>query len=127
MSIILPDNRPLALPTRRGVLLGFGASLLAAPAIVRASSIMPVRRVLITDPAPIAVPERPQEGFVRRLWFDACASGLLQGRITVVRNGHMLGHVVTFSDAERTVRYALKHGFLSRQRTEEIRRLFADG
>lgn len=31
--------------TRRGFLLGLGASLVAAPAIVRAASIMPVRRV----------------------------------------------------------------------------------
>jgi len=117
MAIILPDNPPLALPTRRGVLLGLTASLLSAPAIVRASSIMPVRRVLITEP------DRPQEGFVRRLWFDACATGLLQGRITVTINGRH----PTLSEAERTVRYALKHGFLSPRRTEEIRLLFADG
>jgi hypothetical protein len=31
--------------TRRGFLLGLGASLVAAPAIVRATSIMPVRRM----------------------------------------------------------------------------------
>ena len=32
----------LELPTRRGLLVGLGAFLVAAPAIVRASSIMPV-------------------------------------------------------------------------------------
>jgi len=117
MAIILPDNRSLALPTRRGVLLGLTASLLSAPAIVRMSNIMPVRRVLITEV------ERPQEGFVRRLWFDACASGLLQGRITVAINGRY----PTLGEAERTVRYALNHGFLSPRRTEEIRLLFTGG
>jgi hypothetical protein len=78
---------------------------------------MPVRRILITEP------DRPQEGFARRLWFDACASGLLHGRITVTINGR----TPTLSEAERTVRYALKYGFLSPRQTEEIRRLFADG
>ena len=77
---------------------------------------MPVRRVLITEP------DRPQEGFVRRLWFDACASGLLQGRMTVAINGRC----PTLGEAERTVRYALKHGFLSTRRTEEIRHFLAD-
>jgi len=59
MAIILPDNRSLALPTWRAVLLGLTASLLSAPAIVRVTSIMPVRRVLITEA------DRPQEDFVR--------------------------------------------------------------
>ena len=35
----------MIVPTRRGLLLGF-ASLLAAPAIVRASSLMPVKQLL---------------------------------------------------------------------------------
>ena len=113
MAIKGPDNRSSALLTRRSVLLGLAASSLAAPAIVRVSSIMPVRHVLITEP------DRPYEGFVRRLWFDVCASALLQGRITA--------NIPTMSVAERVVRYALKHGFLSPRRTEEIRLLFADG
>ena len=117
MSIIRPDKRCLVLPTRRGVVLGLTASCLSAPAIVRASSIMPVRRVLITEP------DRPQEGFARRLWFDACASGLVAGRITMTINGR----TPSLSEAERTVRYALKYGFLSPRRAEEIRLLLADG
>jgi len=116
VSIILPDNRPLALPTRRGVLLGLTASFLSVPAIVRASSIMPVRRVLITET------ERPSAGFIQRLMYDSLASGLLRGRITTfINDGHP-----TLSEAERTVRYALEHGFLSTQRSAQIRLLFQD-
>jgi len=52
-------------PTRRGVVLGLTASFLCAPAIVRAGSIMPVRRVLIAEA------ERRHAGFVERLCFDS--------------------------------------------------------
>ena len=117
MSLILPDNRSSALPTRRRVLLGLAVSSLPAPAIVRVSSIMPVGRVLITEP------DRPQEGFVRRLWFDSLASDLLRGYVTTTING---AHP-TLSEVERTVRYALKYGFLSPRRTEQLRLLIPDG
>ena len=123
MSIILPDNRPLTLPTRRSALLGLGASLLAAPAIVHASSIMPVRRVLITEP------DRRYAGFIERLYYESCASRLLQHGGIIM---HFSGRNPTLSEAERsqaerTVRYAFKYGFLSPQRAEEVRLLFADG
>ncbi|MCL2785538.1 MAG: hypothetical protein FWD55_08975 [Propionibacteriaceae bacterium] len=45
----------------------------------------------------------------------------------MTNNCEVWGRVWTFSEAERTVRYALKYGFLSPQRAEQIRRLFADG
>ena len=112
MSIIRPDKRSLELPTRRGVVLGLTASFLCAPAIVRVGSIMPVRRVLIAEL------ERPGAGFVQRLCYDLSASMLLHGRPTFN---------LTFEQAERNVRYALKYGFLSRQREEEVRLFFAEG
>ena len=114
MSIIRPDKRSLEEPTRRGVVLGLTASFLCAPAIVRAGSIMPVRRVLIAEA------ERRGAGLVERLWYDACASGLVRGRISA-------GIAPNLSVAERAVRYALEYGFLSRQREEEVRLFFADG
>lgn len=40
----------LIAPSRRGFLAGLGAVLITAPAIVRASSIMPVRQMLILGP-----------------------------------------------------------------------------
>jgi len=75
---------------------------------------MDVQRVLITEP------ERFYAGFVERLGYDMCASGLLRGHVSV-------GVASSLSAAERRVRYALKHGFLSPRRTEEMRLLFAEG
>jgi len=49
------------------------------------------------------------------------------GRITVTNNCEVWGRVWTFKEAERTVRYALKNGFLSPPRAEEVRLFFADG
>ena len=123
MSIILPDNRSLAAPTRRTVLLGLAATFLSAPAVVRASSIMPVRVVLITEP------DRRYAGFIERLWYESWASRLLQHEgITMPFNGRnpTLSEAER-SQAERAVRYALKYGFLSSTRTEKIRLLFAEG
>ena len=37
----------------------------------------------------------------------------MHGRITVTSNGEVWGRVMTLSEAERTVHYALKNGFLS--------------
>ena len=121
MSIIRSDKRYLVLPTRRGVLFGVTASFFCAPAIVRAGSIMPVRRVLIA--------ERFSAGFVERLWYDMNASRLLQhGGIIMPFNGRdpTLSEAER-SQAERAVRFALKHGFLSPQRAEEMRLFFAEG
>jgi len=119
MSIIRPDKRSLELPTRCGVVLGLTASFLFAPAIVRAGSIMPVRRVVIT--------ERCGAGFVQRLEYDFCASALVRGRITKTGGGEVWGHTWTFGEAELNVRYALENGFLSSSRAEEVRLFFADG
>jgi len=123
MSIILPDNRSLALPTRRSVLLGLVASALAAPAIVRASSIMPVRRVLIPEPVLITAARRPYAGYVQRLMCDSLAAGLLRGDVTTNINGQ----VPTLNEAERMVRGALQNGWLSAERSAQIRLLIADG
>jgi hypothetical protein len=49
----------------------------------------------------------------------------VSGRITETSKRD--GWTLTFSEAERTVRYALKHGFLFPQRAEEVRLFFADG
>jgi len=117
MSIIRPNKRSVVVATRRGVLLGVTASLLFAPAIARAGSIMPVRRGLI------AQAERRHAGFVERLCFDSYASGLVHGRFTETGDGRD----PTLSVAEHMVRYALEYGFLSRQREDEVRLFFADG
>lgn len=114
-NIILSDNRSSALLARRSVLIGLAASCLPAPAIVRAGNIMPVRPVLFTDPTPIYM------GFVDRLMFDSLAIDLLRGYVsTTINNGHL-------SEAESSVRYALKNGWLNPTRADQVRLLLQDG
>jgi hypothetical protein len=101
MSILFPDNQSPPL-SRRNVLLGLAASSLPTPAIVRMNSIMPVRRVLLTET------NRPWAGYVERLFYNSLAAGLRRGHITTVLNGR----VPTFSEAERFVRYARQNGWI---------------
>ncbi len=58
--IVVPDRN---LVTRRSIFIGAAASLLCAPAIVRAANLMPVRR--------LPFPYGPQyAGFVERLYLS---------------------------------------------------------
>jgi hypothetical protein len=104
MSILFPDNQSSPL-SRRSVLLGLAASSLPAPAIVRVSSVMPVRRVLLTET------NRPSAGFVQRLFYNSLAVGLRRGHITIGCNGRTL----TLSEAQSLVRYARKNGWIDEQ------------
>jgi hypothetical protein len=97
----IPPSRP---QSRRNILLGLAASL-PAPAIVRVSSLMPVRRVVITEAS------RPWAGYVERLFYNALAGNLREGRITVRLNGE----IVAFSDAERLVATARQNGWIHEQ------------
>jgi len=115
MSNILPDNRSSALVARRSVLIGLATSLLPAPAIVVACNIMPVRRAPITEPGRICM------GFVDRLRFDSLAVDSLRGYGTGSR-AHL-----PLSDVERSVRCALKNGWLSPTRADQIRFILQDG
>ena len=63
---------------------------------------MPVRRVLIADNT------RPWAGYVERLFYNALAANLRQGRITVSRNSRIL----TVPEAERLVRKARQNGWI---------------
>lgn len=72
MSIVLPDNRSSAPLSRRSVLLGLATSSLSTPAIVRVSSIMPVRGVSITET------NRPWAGYVERLCYNSLRGQLVQ-------------------------------------------------
>ncbi|WP_157450518.1 hypothetical protein [Bradyrhizobium sp. ARR65] len=102
MSIVFPDNRASAPLSRRSVLLGLAASSLPAPAIVRKSSIMPVRRVLLTDTS------RPSAGFVQRLFYNSLAVGLRRGQTTF----RFSANALTLSEAESIVRYARRNGWI---------------
>ena len=87
--------------TRRSIFVSAAASLLCAPAIVRATSLMPVRGLIL----PI---ERPHAGFCQRLFFHSLDTGLRAGRVTTVLNGS----IVSKADARRLVASARAYGWL---------------
>jgi hypothetical protein len=94
-----------SLKTRRSILIGAAASLLSAPAIVRAASLMPVRRV--------SFPYGPQyAGFVDRLFLHALENsleaGLRAGRTSI----ELCGRTIQVDSARRRVAFARAHGFL---------------
>ncbi len=87
--------------TRRSILIGAAASLICAPAIVRATSLMPVRR-----PPP---PFGPQyAGFCERLLYHSLDSDLRAGRMSTVLNGE----IIPEADARRMVAHAQDYGWL---------------
>jgi hypothetical protein len=102
----IPNNDQSGRLARRSIIIGAAASLICAPAIVRAISLMPVRR--------LPFPFGPQYvGCVDRLFLhsierslEAC---LLAGR-TIVEVGD--NHKIPLENAQRTVASARAHGFL---------------
>jgi hypothetical protein len=107
----LPDggdqtSRPLVLSpmfTRRRLFVGGVTSLICAPAIVRAESLMPIRA--------LTVPMQPvHAGFIERLRFHWMEQ--------VLKNGWTTEHARTFggiseNEARRQVVYARMHGLLA--------------
>jgi hypothetical protein len=87
--------------TRRSIFIGAAASLICAPAIVRATSLMPVRR--------LRGPIGPQyAGFCERLMYQSLESNLRAGRMSTVLNGK----IIPEADASRMVTYARAQGWL---------------
>jgi hypothetical protein len=98
--------------TRRGIFIGAAASLLCAPAIVRAASLMPVRVVImpIEPPRFDQLSEIPHEGLWRRVMFACCDRDLKGGRTEssiIVNGGRLSEHQM-----RDLVAYARKYGFL---------------
>ena len=72
-----PISNHDGLITRRSIFIGAAASLICAPAIVRATSLMPVRS--------LRGPIGPQyAGFCERLFYHSLDCGLRAGRISTV-------------------------------------------
>ena len=93
--------------TRRSIFIGAAASLLCAPAIVRVTNLMPVRRLLF--------PYGPQyAGYVDRLFFHSLESSLQAalrtGRTILEQSFYRDG--ISVESAQRTVAFAQAHGFL---------------
>ena len=87
--------------TRRSIFIGAAASLICAPAIVRATSLMPVRR--------LRGPIGPQyAGFCERLMYQSLESNLRADRMSTVLNGK----IIPEADARRMVVYARAQGWL---------------
>ena len=87
--------------TRRGILIGAVASLICAPAIVRATSLMPVRGL------PLQV-LNPMGEFYRRCFYHSLEHGLRTGRMIANINGK----TVSVANARRRVAYARAQGWL---------------
>jgi hypothetical protein len=105
ISIQSPDSQ-LSVPlSRRSLLLGLAACSVSAPAVVRASALMPIRRIVIPEV------NRPWAGYVERLFYNALAANLRRGRITVSMNGT----IPTLCEAERLVSKARQNGWIHDQ------------
>src|SRR6202171_4629744 len=85
--------------TRRGIIIGAAASLICAPAIVRLTNLMPVRR--------LPFPYGPQyAGYVDRLFLHSIEGSLqacLRAGRTIVEVG---GHKIPVDSAQQTVAFA---------------------
>jgi hypothetical protein len=89
--------------TRRRIFVGGVASVVCAPAIVRAERIMPIRALI--------VPMQPvHAGFVERLRFQ-CMEQLLKSGWTSERARTFGG--ISENEARRQVTYARLHGLLA--------------
>ena len=86
---------------RRSILIGAAASLICAPAIVRATSLMPVRRFKLPTEKQIYVGS-PYACFVERLFYHSLENSLRTGRMCTVHNGKIVCEV----DARRLVAHA---------------------
>jgi hypothetical protein len=75
-----PISNHEGLVTRRSIFIGAAASLVCAPAIVRAASLMPVRRMRVRIAPQYA-------GFCERLMYQSLDSNLKAGRMSTVLNG----------------------------------------
>jgi hypothetical protein len=95
------------LVTRRSIFIG-AVSLLYAPAIVRATSLMPVHGLILPIERPL--PIGPQyAGFCERLMYQSLDSNLRTGRMSTVLNGK----IIPEADAGRMVGYARAQGWLA--------------
>jgi hypothetical protein len=87
--------------TRRSIFVGAAASLICAPSIARATSLMPVRSLRLSI--------GPQHaGFSSRLFYHSLDTNLRSGRMRTVLNGR----VIPEADARRMVAYARAQGWL---------------
>ena len=95
--------------TRRSILIGAAASLICAPAIVRAASLMPVRGL----PLQFLNPERKIPKTVGE-WYQLCFYNNLDNDLRAGRSMSMVRNekIVSVAEARRMVAYARTQGWL---------------
>jgi hypothetical protein len=93
--------------TRRRVITGAAASLICAPAIVRAASLMAVRSLPLQR-------LNPEGEFYRRCFYHSLENDLRVGRAMSVRNNEK---IISLAEAHRMVARARVQGRLSPQST----------
>ena len=98
---------------RRAFLVGATSTILCAPAIVRATSLMPVRGLIMPIDAsdPMGATFKPQEGLVRRLLFASCDRDLKAGRSQ--SSFRCNGGSLSEKEMRELVAYARRYGFLA--------------
>jgi hypothetical protein len=108
MTAPIPNHHHDSLITRRGIFIGAAATLICAPAIVRAASLMPVRSLI----SPIKRSSRldPLGEFYRRCFYHNLDFDLRAGRpMSTICNGN----IITEAEARRMVAHARAQGWLA--------------
>jgi len=101
---------------RRALLTSLGSFVVAAPALVRASSLMPVKLVVWTPPLPsinavCADTHELQVGFLERMAYHAM-DNVLKAGWTPERAAPFYGGITEIK-MWNAVAYARRHGFLT--------------
>ena len=92
--------------TRRSIFIGAAAALICAPAIVRLTSLMPVRGFPLQPPNSLGE-------FYRHCFYHSLDHGLRTGRMIASINGK----IVSVAEARRMVAHARAQGWLSAEAT----------
>ena len=103
---ILNHHHHADLITRRRIFIGAAVSLICAPTVVRATSLMPVHGLIL----PI---EPRYAGFCERLFYHSFDINLRAGRMSTVLNGK----IIPEAEARRMVAYARAQGWLAPEAT----------
>jgi hypothetical protein len=88
--------------TRRSILIGAVATLICAPAVVRATSLMPVRGFSLQSLNQLGE-------FYRRCFYHSLDSNLRAGRTCIISNGK----IIPAAEVRRMVAYARVQGWLT--------------
>jgi hypothetical protein len=105
MTALIPDNDQSGVITRRSIFIGAAALLICAPAIVRVTSLMAVRR--------LPFPFGPRyAGYVDRLFLHSLESSLQAGLRAGRTSIEVGGRTIPVDSARRHVAFAQAHGFL---------------